>query len=67
MQLSLASNAPGVGPSLPYWVCFNQNDDAELDAAATWVQNNLVPAPSAATSVMLGANLFIRRRRGVPR
>jgi uncharacterized protein (TIGR03382 family) len=67
LELSLASNAPGVGPSLPYWVLFNQNDTAaNVDAATTWVQNNLVPAPAGMTTAMLGFSMLLRRRRAAP-
>src|SRR5437870_2314154 len=49
LALDLFCTAPGVGPSLPFWTLYNQNDaQANVDAAATWVRDNLVPAPGVA-------------------
>lgn len=52
-------------PSLPYWIVFNYGEEeTDHEAAIEYVQNNLVPAPSAAALLAgLGGCAARRRRR----
>jgi len=53
----------GLATSETFWIVFNLGlDEKDHDAAAAWVEANLVPAPGALALLALGGALLRRRR-----
>ncbi|HPD29695.1 MAG TPA: hypothetical protein PLL20_06850 [Phycisphaerae bacterium] len=64
LELELTTTMSDVVSSAPIWIVFNNGDsEANHEAAAAWVENNLVPEPLSALLLVAGA-LPCRRRRG---
>ena len=63
LTLSLWTDAPGIGDSAPIWIVFNNGlDEADHEAAAAWVEANLVPAPGLGVLACAGLATLRRRR-----
>ncbi len=64
LELELFSTDSSILPSLPFWLVLNQGEDEAVhDAAIEWVDQNLVPSPSAGALALLGLAMRGRRRR----
>lgn len=64
LKMSLFSDDPSVGRSIPFWLVFNQNMDESIhDGVIDWVGAHVVPAPAGAGALALGALAALRRRR----
>ncbi len=64
LQVTLSITGASVSPSEPIWFVLNFGaTEVDHDAAIDWVNANLVPAPGAASTMLLGAGLVMRRRR----
>jgi hypothetical protein len=64
LTLTLWTDAPGVGDSAPIWFVFNNGlDEADHEAAAAWVEANLVPGPAGLALLCVSLPIGARRRR----
>ncbi len=64
LELELWTDQPGIERSEPIWIVFAKNaDEAEHEAAAEWVQANLVPAPGLTALLPVAGLAALRRRR----
>lgn len=64
LELELFTDVAGIENSEPYWVVFNLNlDQSVQDDAISFVEQVLIPAPSAAGVAALGGVAWARRRR----
>ncbi len=65
LALDLSSSDSGIGSALTTYLVFNNGDDERAhDAAITYVEDVIIPAPASLAVLGLGA-LAMRRRRSV--
>lgn len=64
LDMFSTQSSPALDNSLPYYLVFNQNDsEAAHEAAVSYVENNVVPEPSALALAAMGGLLALRRQR----
>jgi hypothetical protein len=64
LSLTLWTDAPGIDDSAPIWFVFNNGlDEEDHEAAAEWVEANLVPGPTGLALLCVSLPIGARRRR----
>lgn len=66
VELELTTDAVGIMPSEPYYIVFNLNlDQGSMDAAISYVERVIIPAPGVLAGLGIVGLAGLRRRRSV--